>query len=89
VAVVPEVSAGEQVDVYGFGVVLLELITGQRERKDEVHITTVAAPFLDDPAMTALMADPQLANRFPSPSSSSSPAWQPAAQRPTPPCGPA
>ena len=32
----------EKVDVYGFGVVLLELITGQKAMK-EVHITSVVS----------------------------------------------
>jgi len=49
----------EKGDVYGFGVVLLELITGQRVMKD-VHITTMAKPFLDNPNVTQLMVDPQV-----------------------------
>ncbi|CAI5992518.1 unnamed protein product [Closterium sp. NIES-64] len=53
----------EKVDVYGFGVVLLELITGQKAMK-EVHITSVAAPFLEDAQMMPLMVDPQLGGYF-------------------------
>ncbi|GJP50514.1 hypothetical protein CLOM_g9675 [Closterium sp. NIES-68] len=53
----------EKVDVYGFGVVLLELITGQKAMK-EVHITTMAAPFLEDPQMMPLMVDPYLGGNY-------------------------
>ncbi|GJP73793.1 hypothetical protein CLOP_g4476 [Closterium sp. NIES-67] len=50
-------------DVYGFGVVLLELITGQKAMQD-VHITNLAAPFLEDDQMMPLMADSALAGYF-------------------------
>ncbi|CAI5461599.1 unnamed protein product [Closterium sp. Yama58-4] len=50
-------------DVYGFGVVLLELITGQKAMQD-VHITSLAAPFLEDDQMMPLMADSALAGYF-------------------------
>ncbi|CAI5526535.1 unnamed protein product, partial [Closterium sp. Naga37s-1] len=53
----------EKADVYGFGVVLLELITGQKAMK-EVHITTMAAPFLEDPQMMPLMVDPYLGGNY-------------------------
>ncbi|CAI7911667.1 unnamed protein product [Closterium sp. NIES-54] len=53
----------EKVDVYGFGVVLLELITGQKAMK-EVHITSLAAPFLEDAQMMPLMVDAALGGFF-------------------------
>eukprot|EP00271_Cylindrocystis_brebissonii_P006947 TRINITY_DN1991_c0_g1_i1.p1 TRINITY_DN1991_c0_g1~~TRINITY_DN1991_c0_g1_i1.p1 ORF type:complete len:927 (+),score=193.25 TRINITY_DN1991_c0_g1_i1:259-3039(+) len=49
----------EKTDVYAFGVLLLELISGQPPMKD-VHITSLAAPFLEDPQMTILMVDSRL-----------------------------
>ncbi|CAI5999396.1 unnamed protein product [Closterium sp. NIES-65] len=52
-----------KLDIYGFGVVLLELITGQKAMKD-VHITSLAAPFLEDTQMMPLMVDSALGGFF-------------------------
>ncbi|KAI3751571.1 hypothetical protein L2E82_22661 [Cichorium intybus] len=57
-------------DVYGFGIVLLELITGRKALdtslpNDEQNVVTWAQPYFREPKRFPEMADPQLQGAFP------------------------
>lgn len=57
-------------DIYSFGVVLLELITGRRvidttRPNDEQNLVTWAQPIFRDPKKFPEMADPRLGKQFP------------------------
>jgi serine/threonine protein kinase len=57
-------------DVYGFGVVLLEMLSGQRaldpNRPDQLSLVDWAKPLLSDRRRLARLMDPRLEGKYPS-----------------------